>query len=284
MATAIDVLSVARSQIGFIEGNNNENPYGLWYGIPDAPYCAMGISWCFAQVGASNLIAAQTLKGFSFTPAALHWFQMQGMVVNKMQGQPGDLIFYDWNGDGVTDHVELLEAASPGGITVIGFNTGNPNDTTKEGCWRIHRNYMFIIAVVRPRYPQLLKPTVGVSTSKKTTAVVATAGTVLTGGAIATHPGVTSTTPIPKPSPVVFLAEPFPTNPKSFIIGAVGNQIFTIQKGLEKLGLIPKTSVTGVMDKVDITALTKFENKNPILGETAGRVNQIVYDVLKAKI
>jgi len=92
MATALDVLNVARTQIGFHEGAQNENPYGIWYGVPNAPYCAMGISWCFAQVGLSHLIAAQTPKGFSFNPAALHWFQMQGLVVNKMLMQPGDLV------------------------------------------------------------------------------------------------------------------------------------------------------------------------------------------------
>ena len=63
MATALDVLNVARTQIGFHEGVNNSNPYGIWYGVPNAPYCAMGVSWCFAQVGLSHLIAAQTVKG-----------------------------------------------------------------------------------------------------------------------------------------------------------------------------------------------------------------------------
>ena len=145
MATALDVLNVARSQIGFHEGANNENPYGDWYGIPSAPYCAMGLSWCFAQVGLSHLIAAQTQKGFSYNPVALHWFQMQGMVVNKMSMTTGDLVFYDWNGDGVADHVELCEAASPGGFTTIAFNTGNPNDPTQTGCWRVHRNWLFVI-------------------------------------------------------------------------------------------------------------------------------------------
>ena len=58
MATALDVLNVARSQIGFKTLGNDESPYGDWYGIPNAPYCAMGVSWTFAQVGLSHLIAA----------------------------------------------------------------------------------------------------------------------------------------------------------------------------------------------------------------------------------
>lgn len=94
MATALDVINVARTQIGFIEGSNNENPYGIWYGIPNESYCAMGVSWCFAQVGLSNLIAAQTPKGFSYCPTGLTWFQRQGLVVNKFAAQPGDIVFF----------------------------------------------------------------------------------------------------------------------------------------------------------------------------------------------
>ena len=284
MATALDVLNVARSQIGFHEGANNESPYGLWYGIPNAPYCAMGLSWCFAQVGLSNLISAQTPKGFSFNPVALHWFQMQGMVVNKMSMQTGDLIFYDYNGDGVADHVELCEAASPGGFTVIGFNTGNPNDPTQEGCWRLHRNYLFVIAVVRPRYPQPVKPTVGVSGNKKATAAVAATGTAIAGGTAAMHPGVTPTTPVPTPSPTVFIAPPFPSDQSSFVVGAKNNAVITVQKGLIKVILLPKTYKTGTMDIATINAVAKFEKQNPGLGAKNGTINQTVYDVLKSKL
>ena len=284
MATALDVLNIARSQIGFKEGLNNANPYGIWYGIPNAPYCAMGVSWCFAQVGASNLIAAQTPKGFSFNPVALHWFQMQGMVVNKMSMTTGDLVFYDWNGDGVADHVELCEAASPGGFTTIAFNTGNPNDPTQEGCWRVHRNYLFVIAVVRPRYPQPVKPTTGINGSKKATATVAATGTAIAGGTAAMHPATTNTTPAPTPSPTVFVAPAWPKDPSVFVIGAKNNYVLTIEKGLQKLGLLPPKYADGVMDVNTVNALTKFEQQNPVLGAKNGAVNELAYNVLKAQL
>ena len=282
MATAIDVLNVARSQIGFYEGANNENPYGDWYGIKNAPYCAMGISWCFAQVGLSHLIAAQTPKGFSFNPAALHWFQMQGLIVNKMQMQPGDLVMYDWNGDGVADHVELCENASPGGFTTIAFNTGNPNDPTKEGCFRVHRNYLFVIAVIRPKYPVPIQPAVSKITTKKATAGVAATATAITGGIIATHPGTTSSASV-STSATVFVAPPFPTSQASFVIGQTNDAVWTVQKALEKAGLLPKAYDTGTMNKQTISALSQYE-KN--LGITVANnvIPQIVYDNLKGTL
>lgn len=288
MSTALDVLNVARTQIGFHEGANNDNPYGRWYGIPNAPYCAMGVSWCFAQVGLSHLIAAQTPKGFSYNPVALHWFQLQGMVVNKMSMQPGDLIFFDWNSDGVADHVELCEAASPGGVTTIGFNTGSPNDPTKEGCWRVHRNYLFIIAVVRPKYTVAIKPTVSKVTSKKTTAVVGGAGTAIVGATAALHgvPATTahSTTPVPTKSPTVFVAAPFPINPKAFIIGAKNGAVLTIEKALAKAGYLGNTYVTGTMNKQSVIALSSYEKKLGVIAVPATNVPKIIYNNLKATL
>jgi hypothetical protein len=285
MATALDVLNVARTQIGFHEGASNENPYGIWYGIPNAPYCAMGISWCFAQVGLSNLIAAQTPKGFSFNPAALHWFQMQGMVVNKMQAQPGDLAFFDWNGDGTVDHVELVEAASLGGLTTIGFNTGNPNDHTQEGCWRLQRNYLFIMAIVRPRYPVIVKPTANVSTSKKATAVVGGTGAAVAGATGMMHTGtvVGSTSPTPSPTPTLFIAPPFPSSQNSFALGQTNDAVLTIQKALVKKGMLLAKYATGTMNTQTKAGLVKFDQKLGIIVK-GGAVPQIVYDNLKGAL
>ena len=47
MTAGVDIVNIARTQLGFVEGPNNESPYGTWYGEPNQPYCAMGVSWCF---------------------------------------------------------------------------------------------------------------------------------------------------------------------------------------------------------------------------------------------
>lgn len=282
MATALDVLNVARSQIGFHEGASNENPYGIWYGVPNAPYCAMGLSWCFAQVGLSHLIAAQTPKGFSFNPAALHWFQLQGMVVNKFAGQPGDLVFYDWNGDGVADHVGLLEAASAGGITTIEFNTGNPNDPTKEGCYRLHRNYLFIIAIVRPKYQVLIKPTKSVTAGKKATTGVAATGAIVAGATGVLHTTAAGT-PKPAPTPTIFISPPFPSSQNSFAIGQTNDAVLTIQKALVKKKMLLKKYATGTMNVQTKAGLVLFDKKIGIIVK-GGTIPQIVYDNLKGSL
>jgi hypothetical protein len=279
MAGAIDVLNVAASQIGFVEGANNESPYGIWYGIPNAPYCAMGVSWCFNQVGLSHLIAAQTPKGFSYNPAALAWFQHQGMVVNKYEAKPGDLVFYCWDNSGVAQHVEIVERASADGVSTIGFNSGNPNDPTKEGCWRLHRPYMFVMAIVRPRYPVISAP-VKTSTGKKATAGVAAVGTLATGGAAALHTGATTATTATT-SQTVFIAPPFPISKTAFNVGQKNGAVMTIEKALFKAGLLPAQYETGIMNTQTLTALKKWEKEK---GISATGIPQLVYDTLKASL
>jgi hypothetical protein len=286
VATALDVLNVARSQIGFIEGPVNENPYGIWYGIPNASYCAMGISWCFAQVGLSHLVAAQTPKGFAYCPAGLNWFQRQGLVVNKYQAQPGDIVFFSW-GTGVAEHVEIVEAASADGLTTIGFNTTDKN--TKEaanggGCYREHRPYLYVMAIVRPKYPVPIKPTVSKVTSKKATAGVAATGAAVAGTTGMMHTGVVNTTSATNsPSTTVFVAPPFPTSQNSFKIGQTNDAVLTVQKALVKKGFLKATYATGTMNAQTETALTLFDKKLGIIVK-AGAVPQIVYDNLKGSL
>ena len=282
MATALDVLNVARSQIGFVEGPMNENPYGIWYGIPNASYCAMGISWCFAQVGLSHLVAAQTPKGFAYCPAGLNWFQRQGLVVNKYQAQPGDIVFFSW-GTGAAEHVEIVEAASTDGLTTIGFNTTDKN--TKEaanggGCYREHRPYLYVMAIVRPKYPVLIKPSVSKITNKKTTAGVAATGAVIAGTTGMMHNGAVTTTTNNSGPSIVFIAPPFPTSQNSFNLGQTNDAVLTIQKALVKKSLLKPIYATGTMNVETKTALTLFDKKLGIIVK-GGAVPQIVYDNLK---
>jgi len=285
MATALDVLNVARSQIGFVEGPMNENPYGIWYGIPNASYCAMGISWCFAQVGLSHLVAAQTLKGFAYCPAGLTWFQRQGLVVNKYQAQPGDIVFFSW-GTGVAEHVEIVEAASADGLTTIGFNTGDQNTKVAAnggGCYREHRPYLYVMAIVRPKYPVMVKPTTNILASKKATAGVAATGAAVAGTTGMMHTGSTTNNPTPTPSPTIFIAPPFPSSQNSFQLGQTNDAVLTVQKALVKKGILKLKYATGTMNIQTQSALKIFDKKLGIIVR-GGAVPQIVYDNLKGAL
>jgi len=262
MTAGVDIVNVAMKQVNFYGGTTDANPYGDWYGIPNEPWCAMFVSWCFAQANASHLVAAQTPKGFSYCPAGLTWFQKNGQVVDKYSGLPGDLVFFSWAGNGVADHVEIIQAASKDGITTIGGNTGPEHMTTASqydghGVYQRHRAYLYVLAVVRPNYEGSSKPATA-TTQKKTVAGGVAAATALTGGgAAAIH---SSTTDTPKPTTTVLVAPPFPGT-SAFKSGYKNQAAMIVEKALEKAGLLPSNLVTGTLTAEDLALVPVYQSK-----------------------
>lgn len=125
-----DIINVAITQIGYCEGDNNDTKYGAWYGLNNNPWCAMFISWCARQAD----IPACILPSYASCDMWIQWFKENNLWVdvNKTLGSnpdytvlPGDLVFYDWEGDGTSGHVGLVEYVSDGEIHAIEGNTGD---------------------------------------------------------------------------------------------------------------------------------------------------------------
>jgi len=286
MSSGLDIVNIAQTQIGFIEGPNNENPYGAWYGIPNESYCAMGVSWVFAQAGLSALVAAQTEKGFAYCPAGLTWFQKKGRVVDKYSGQPGDLVFYSWSGNGVADHVEIIENASRDGLTCIGFNTGpdksSGNPANGDGVFRVHRPYLYVLAIVRPEYPGAVKPTQTKAVNNKALATGVAGVTALGGAGVAGLHNSTSTTPAAKTT--VIAAPPFPGS-SVFKVGAKGTAELIVARALANAGLLPANLVSNVLTAEELALVPVYQSKYPGLAsdKKKGVIGQNTYTSMVAK-
>jgi len=67
-AQAAAVIAAAKSQIGYKEGANNDNKFGVWYCMNHVSWCAQFVSWCFDQAH-----ALPTLEKFAYCPALESW-------------------------------------------------------------------------------------------------------------------------------------------------------------------------------------------------------------------
>jgi hypothetical protein len=280
MAGALDIVNTAQQQVGFVEGANNDNPYGTWYGMNHEPYCAMFVSWVFAQHNLSHLVAAQTPKGFAYCPAGLAWFQRKGRVIGKYDGKPGDLVFYSFEGTGQATHIEIIVGASKDGITTVGANTSpdhaiNASQANGNGVYLRHRPYLYVLAIVRPEYETDLNPSVALRANPKVAAGVAGVTAVAGGGVAAVH----NTTPVPSPSPTVFVAPPFPKT--GITIGAQSNAVKAVELALIKAGLI--TDSNGTFNQADINAVKAWQKKHTKLNQK-GVVDQATYDSLMTEL
>jgi hypothetical protein len=93
------------------------------------PWCAAFVSWCWLQAAreAGRPLPIQFSRGVD--PL---WRQLEQLGQVKRAAeleaadfQPGDLLFWDWNGDGDPDHVNLVHHVTPEGLLyTIGGNEG----------------------------------------------------------------------------------------------------------------------------------------------------------------
>lgn len=126
-------MAWAEGQVGFVEGPNNDNPFGVWqFGEGHLAYCDS-----FAQEAAVEQGGFQWptscqfgVKGDAYCPyTELHARQL-GIWHDKGDGyqpQRGDQRLYDWSGWGGADHIETFWGMENGLPWNIGANTGSPN-------------------------------------------------------------------------------------------------------------------------------------------------------------
>jgi len=92
-----DILGVAVTQLGYVEGPHygmqygNDTKYGDWYGLPYNAWCAMFISWCARQADISTKILRNSCRaGPQADPERFNIPYYHG---TEYTPQPGDLFF-----------------------------------------------------------------------------------------------------------------------------------------------------------------------------------------------
>lgn len=152
MATAKEILAVARGELGYKESpaGSNRTKYGAWFGLNGQPWCMMFIQWVFTQADAESLLAARTASCGAFMRAA----QSAGRWVTSGY-QPGDIVIMDFPGNKFrTDHCGIVVTALTDGVRTIEGNTGVGNDSNGGEVMERTRPLSVIIGAYRPHYAE----------------------------------------------------------------------------------------------------------------------------------
>lgn len=161
MSTAQDVLRVAKSQVGYSRWDDPKQgtKYGRWYaelvgesyyGQSGVAYCAMFVSWVFAQAGAK----CAGLPG-AYCPSMLSIAKKSGATVPVSSATAGDVVYFDWGSDGESDHVGIVvENRGSYLVTIEGNTSATSNGSQVNGgvVARKERPYSQVGGVVRPSY------------------------------------------------------------------------------------------------------------------------------------
>ena len=139
------------------EENTKENPpasnkqkYGEWYGLNGAKWCAIFVSWVYDKAG-YPLGKIESPKGYHYCQGAYNFWKKRGELTKSPQ--PGDIVLYDWKGDGHCDHTGIFESwkdVSKGRFYAWEGNTEFGNDSDGGKVMRRERSVSLVKAFVSP--------------------------------------------------------------------------------------------------------------------------------------
>lgn len=145
------VILTARAELGTTENppNSNKTKYGQWYGLNGYAWCAMFVSWCFDKAG-TPLGHVDDDKGYRYCPSAYAYWKNTNQVTKNPQ--PGDIVLFDWEGDGKSDHTGIfVKDNGDNTFTAIEGNTSLSNNSNGGEVMERKRYYASVKAFVSPK-------------------------------------------------------------------------------------------------------------------------------------
>ncbi len=130
------IVDTAMAQLGQVGGQ----PYWSWYGFDSrVEWCATFVSWCANQTGA---LGTAVPKFASCRAQGVPWFQEHGQWASGGDIVPsaGDIIFFDWEGNGVPDHVGIVIGTDGDKVYTI---EGNSGDAVRTKSYNLNSKLIF---------------------------------------------------------------------------------------------------------------------------------------------
>ena len=149
------ILFAAQSQVNITESpaRSNIQKYGDWYGMNGVKWCAIFVSWVYDQAGCRGCrLQVETRKGFHYCQGAYKHWKATGELTKIPQ--PGDIVLFDWKGDGHCDHTGIFESwkdKSTGRFYALEGNTEFGNNSDGGKVMRRERSISLVKAFVSPK-------------------------------------------------------------------------------------------------------------------------------------
>lgn len=139
------MVNVTTSEIARTESAGQDDKYINWYNkvmgtnfSTSVAWCAIFMSWCMRRAG----IDEKKYPNFSSCSAGSKVFNNNGVLKDKNNYSPksGDLVFFDWNYDGLPDHVGMVFSNDGTYIQTIEGNSGN---AVKHNKYALNSKYIY---------------------------------------------------------------------------------------------------------------------------------------------
>lgn len=133
----VDIVSIAKTQLGYMEGDNNDTKYGTWYGLPNQPWCAMFVSWCARQAQ----VPLDILRNCAIAAPDPGYFDIPFYDGEIYTPKQGDLFFTK-----TFSHVGLVDYVDGEYFYTVEGNTNDSGSSMGVGVYslrRVTKDYYF---------------------------------------------------------------------------------------------------------------------------------------------
>ncbi len=131
------IVAVAMGQVGNVGGEK----FWKWYGFNEhVEWCAIFVSWCANECG---YIESGTIPKFSSCKyEGVPFFKEKGLWKDRGYiAKSGDIIFFDWEQDGLADHVGIVQKTENDIVYTIEGNSSG--DTCRQKEYNINSNVIY---------------------------------------------------------------------------------------------------------------------------------------------
>lgn len=128
------VVCAAENEIGYT-GSSSYSKYGDWYGYQGS-WCTTFVFWCFNEAGNDNGVKlfGNIIPNGGNCNSMISWFSNKDRYYKRSSGytpKAGDLVFFDWSGNGSSQHVGIVTGTSGSTVyTVEGNCSGKVKSRT----------------------------------------------------------------------------------------------------------------------------------------------------------
>ncbi|MGM0167102.1 hypothetical protein IGI39_002082 [Enterococcus sp. AZ135] len=114
-----DIVKMALNELSESPHQGGQK-YWSWYGFNSR------VEWCAIFVSYNAEKAGVSMERFAYCPTGIENFKAKNQWKSRAQKpKDGDIIFFDWNGNGVSDHVGIVEKVENGRVHTIEGNSGD---------------------------------------------------------------------------------------------------------------------------------------------------------------
>jgi len=117
-----EIIDLGLTQVGQVGGQ----PYWSWYGFDSrVEWCACFVNWCFYMNGDDELYGHSDNN--AYCPSMVNYFKSRGIWENGGYTDltSGDVILFDWEQDGIADHIGIVIGRDENNVYTVEGNSGD---------------------------------------------------------------------------------------------------------------------------------------------------------------